>query len=440
VEFHKIIDNVYDHSRYLQIHRYNVLYKYTIVSSAFILIVFSCTIQKLSAQVGNVDSAFQEARTLAFSSKYKASILLCKRVLEKSPKYQDVQVLLGRVYFWNDQTDSAIIVLKKSIEQKPYEDAYIALSDILRWEKQPQEAQKIAEEGLLSFAASDELLIRKIKALDDQENYKAAYHLADSLVNLNGNAELRQLAERIKNKMAKNTLSVSYDFDYFDRQFEDPWHLLTFAYGRQTRHLGKVTARANAANRFATNGSQFEVDAYPSLGKKMYAYINAGFSPDNIFPDYRGGLSVYRSFPHAFEGELGIRLLYFSKATLLYVGSIGKYAGNFWFSLRPTFIASENGNRFSQSYSFITRYYFNTSFDFFTLTVAYGLSPDDRSRETLFQNPNLKSTRIQLGVQKLLKRTNVLTLSIGIVRGEFIQGEKNVGNDFFTGIGYQKMF
>jgi YaiO family outer membrane protein len=409
-------------------------------SKLFILIGLFCTTQKSSAQVNNVDSAFQVARTLAFSSNYKSSIALCKKILEKSPNYQDVQVLLSRVYFWNDQTDSAIFILQKSIELKPYEDAYIALSDILRWEKRSPEAQKVAEDGLRAFPASEDLLIRKIKALDDLEKYKEAYHLADSLVNKNNNAELRQLAERIKNKMAKNTFGISYDFDYFDKQFKDPWHLIALSYGRQTKYLGKVSARVNVTNRFATNGSQFELDAYPPLGKKMYAYINAGFSPDAIFPDYRGGLSIYRNFPHAFEGELGIRLLYFSKATILYVGSIGKYAGNFWFSLRPTFIASENGNRFSQSYSLITRYYFNTSFDFLTLTIAYGLSPDDRSRETLLQNPDLKSTRLQLGLQKLMKKTNVFSISAGIVRGEFIQGALTVGNDLFIGIGYQKMF
>jgi YaiO family outer membrane protein len=415
-------------------------YKITFSKSLMLVGLFFCTTQKLFSQVGNVDSAFQVARTLAFSSKYKESISLCKKILEKTPAYQDVQVLLGRVYFWNDQSDSSIYILKKSIELKPYEDAYIALSDILRWEKRPLEAQRIAEEGLMSFSASEELLIRRVKALDEQGNYQMAYHLADSSVTKKNNAELRQLSEGIKNKMVKNAFGISYDFDYFDKQFKDPWHLAAISYSRQTNYLGKVTARVNLANRFASNGFQAEVDAYPSFGKKMYAYINAGFSPDPIFPNYRSGLSIYRNFPHAFEGELGIRVLYFSKATILYVASIGKYAGNFWFSLRPTFIASENGNRFSQSYSFITRYYFKTAFDFLTATIAYGLSPDDRSKETLLQNPNLKSIRMQVGIQKLVKKTNVFTLSLGIVRGEFIQGAVNVGNDLFAGIGYQKMF
>jgi YaiO family outer membrane protein len=396
-------------------------------------ILLSCIFKELAAQVDNVDSAFQQARTLAFASKYPESILLCKKVLEKSPNYQDVHVLLGRVYFWNNQTDSAIATLSHTIKFKPYEDAYIALSDILRWTERASESLKTAEEGLSHFPASEDLTVREIKALDDLKEYKSAYHLADSMLSKKiTDADLRQLTETIKNKMAKNIITLSYDYDYFDKQFPDPWHLVSLSYGRQTNYLGRVTARVNLANRFATNGSQFEVDAYPSLGKKMYAYINAGYADNGIFPTYRLGLSLYRNFPHAFEAELGVRVLYFSKATILYVGSIGKYAGDFWFSLRPTFIASENGNRISHAYSFITRYYFNTAFDYITLTLGYGLSPDDRSRETLLQNPDLKKGRIQLAVQKLIKRTHIISLSGGISRGEYIQGERKIGNNGFS--------
>lgn len=413
-----------------------VVFKYMVLTT-----LFYCITKQLPAQVDNVDSAFQQARTLAFSSKYTAAISLCKKIIERSPNYQDVHVLLGRVYFWDDQKDSAISTLSQTIKLKPYEDAYIALADILRWTNQPLQSLKTSEEGLHYFSSSEELMIRKIKALDDLKEYKKAYQLSDSLLSIRTtDAALRQLAESIKNKMAKNIVTVSYDYDYFDKQFPDPWHLLSLSYGRRTRYLGRVIARVNLANRFTITRSQFEMDAYPSLGKKMYAYLNAGYADNIIFPMYRFGGSIYRNFSHAFEGELGVRVLYFNKATVLYVGSVGKYAGNFWFSLRPTFIASENGKRFSHSYSFITRYYLKTTFDYLTLTIGYGLSPDDRSRETLLQNPDLKKGRIQLAIQKLIKRSHIFSLSAGISRGEYIQGDRNIGNNIFAGLSYQKMF
>ncbi|HSH66634.1 MAG TPA: hypothetical protein VLB84_12790 [Bacteroidia bacterium] len=195
----------------------------TFFKIVLVTFVFLFNTLKLSAQVGNVDSAFQVARTLAFSSKYDKAIDLCKKILVKTPNYQDVQVLLGRVYFWNGQTDSSVFILTNSIAFKPYKDAYIALSDILRWENKPEEAQQIAENGILNFPDSEELYLRKIKAMYDQKKHKEAYRLSDSLAETNGNAEFRQFAEKIKNEMAKNSAGISYDFDYFDKQFKDPW-------------------------------------------------------------------------------------------------------------------------------------------------------------------------------------------------------------------------
>ncbi|MES2396208.1 MAG: YaiO family outer membrane beta-barrel protein [Bacteroidota bacterium] len=415
-------------------------YKSTYIK-IIILFLSVAGISKTFSQIENVDSSFQVARTLAFSSKYDESILLCKKILEKSPEYQDVQVLLGRVYFWNNQPDSAILVLSESINSNPYQDAYIALSDIQRWNSKLLDALKTSEDGLQFFPSSEELLIRKIKALNELGDYEEAYPIIDSLIAKNKkNSELRQLAESIKMKMSKNIFSISYDYDYFDKQFKDPWHLFSLGYSRQTKHLGRLTTKVNFGNRFGSNGTQIEMEAYPTLGKKMYAYVNAGYSSNYIFPNYRTGISLYRNFPNAFEGELGFRVLYFSKATILYVGSIGKYKGNFWFSLRPTFIASENGDRFSQSYSFITRYYGKSTYDFITLTLGYGLSPDDRARESLLQNVNMKNYSLKLSVQKIVKENNILSLTTGIVTGEYFESGKEIGNNIFFGINYQKIF
>lgn len=420
-----------------------MILEYKSICTKILLLLFLSTvgISKTFSQIENVDSSFQVARALAASSKYTESILLCKKILEKNASYQDAQVLLGRVYFWNNQPDSAILVLSESINSNPYQDAFVALSDIHRWNSKLLDALKTAEDGLKFFPSSEELFIRKIKALSELEDYNEAYPIVDSLIGKNKkNPELRQLAESIKRKISKNIFSLSYDFDYFDKQFKDPWHSISTSYGRQTKYLGRVITRANFGNRFASNGTQIEIDAYPALGKKMYAYVNAGYSPSTIFPTYRSGISIYRNFPRAFEGELGLRILYFSNATILYVGSIGKYAGNFWFSARQTFISFENGNKISPSYSFITRYYGKTTYDYITLTLGYGLTPDDRVRELLLENVKMKNYNMKLSIQKLFSRNNIFSLNTGIVRGEYFQSGKEIGNNIFAGISYQKIF
>jgi len=108
------------------------------------------------------------------------------------------------------------------------------------------------------------------------------------------NSEARSLAERIKEAVAKNKIGISYDLTHFDKQFNDPWHIVSIDYGRQTK-LGSFNLRVNYANRFKESGVQYEADAYPRINKTFYSYISFGYSGDvGVFPKYRVGASLYR--------------------------------------------------------------------------------------------------------------------------------------------------
>ena len=111
-----------------------------------------------------------------------------------------------------------------------------------------------------------------------------------------------ELSENIKRNLQKNRISLQYDRDDFNKLF-DPWDGISLSYSRRTKTFGSVIARLNYANRFLSPGYQFELDAYPSLGKKMYAYLNVGYSADAIFPEYKWSASIYRNLGRAFEGD-----------------------------------------------------------------------------------------------------------------------------------------
>ncbi len=84
----------------------------------------------LSAQTLTSDENFQMARKEAFDHKnYDAAIRLCKQALQQTPDYPDIQVFLGRVYYWNKQPDSSLQMLKGALETNPaHEDASIAIT------------------------------------------------------------------------------------------------------------------------------------------------------------------------------------------------------------------------------------------------------------------------------------------------------------------------
>ncbi|MBC7688440.1 MAG: tetratricopeptide repeat protein, partial [Aquabacterium sp.] len=86
--------------------------------------VILLSFNSLPAQNISSDDYFQMARNAAFKNKdYPLAIQLSKQALQQSPGYTDIQVFLGRVYYWSHYTDSALTVLKAALEKKPaYEE------------------------------------------------------------------------------------------------------------------------------------------------------------------------------------------------------------------------------------------------------------------------------------------------------------------------------
>ena len=178
-------------------------------------------------------------------------------------------------------------------------------------------------------------------------------------------------------KDAKPTQTIAADFSYvsFDGT-TDPWRLSSVSLSRRTA-AGSLIARVNYANRFSTNGVQVEADAYPRLNKNVYLYLNAGYSDATIFPAWRFGGEAFTSLPSAWEASLGFRQLRFSGVPVtLFTGAVGKYIGNYWFSLRPYVRSKEGG--LSASAGLTARRYFEDGDHWVGAAASYGSSPTDR--------------------------------------------------------------
>lgn len=385
----------------------------------------------------DVDKAFLQARDLAFKGKRAEARQLARRILSKNPGYTDVKILMGRTFTWDKQYDSARVILEPLVQSTPpSQDALQALIDLETWSDNPQKALQYADMGITQAPGSMEFKLKKARALKDLQNYPAATTLINQLLQQNpGNGDILQLANMIRTEASGNSVSATYQYDAFDKG-TDPWHAATLAYSRRTK-IGTITGRVNYARRFNNNGTLFEVDAYPSLGKKMYAFINAGVSGTGLFPKVRSGVSVYRNLPKSFEAELGVRYLRFSSNTFIYTGSISKYLGSFWFSLRPFITPGDLG--ISQSYFFLTRYYLSNANDYITLTLGSGFSPDDNSKDVaLINTTTLQSKKIRLDVQKGIKNRTLVSALIGYDRQEYL--ENTFRNNLTLSVGIQQLF
>ena len=386
------------------------------------------------------DGLFQAARHAAFDEKdYNKAKQLSLKALGISPDYADIKIFLGRLYSWTKGYDSAKICFSQVLAAKPdCEDASLALADVQYWNDDNADALKTIDDALKYHASSTDLLIRKAKVLAAMQSYKQADSLVNVLLKQNkNNTDALSLANNIRNNIALNKIGVAYDYVGFNKSFpsNDPWHLASLSYTRQSK-AGSFTARVNYANRFKENGLQYEIEAYPRISKTFYSYVEAGYSDNvGVFPQWRGGLSLYANLPKSFEAEAGWRYLYFSAPTNILTAYLGKYYKNYLFALRTYF--TPGGSGLSQSYNLFTRYYFGNANDYLELLVGTGISPDERSISQLIAN-NLKTYKASLEFKHEINTVNIISFNASIINQELLSGLK--GNQFQVGIGYQRRF
>jgi YaiO family outer membrane protein len=412
-------------------------------SSIYTLIAFTllvCT--KAFAQPSrNTEELFREARTASFDKKdYTAAINLSKQALEISPNYADIQIFMARNYAWSNQYDSARKILASVVQKEPtYMDAWGAAVDVELWNDRYIPALELCNKALQHESVNKELLLKKARALANlQRSTEANLIITKLLKNDAANPELKAFAIRLKNNLYKNKIGISYDYTYFDKQFSDPWHIVSLDYTRQSS-IGSLTGRINYANRFRKSGVQFEAEAYPHISKTFYSYVSVGYSDNvGVFPKYRGGFSLYANLPKSFEAESGVRYLYFSNSTLIYTAYVGRYYKNWLFGARTYIVPGSSS--ISQSYSLSGRYYYGGDTDnLVAISIGSGISPDDRTTTAQLNSTyKLLSKKISTSWKFTLKHFNIFTVNAGWIHQEYQKDSK--GNQFEFGIGYTRRF
>ncbi|MCU7613456.1 YaiO family outer membrane beta-barrel protein [Chryseobacterium sp. GMJ5] len=405
--------------------------------SLLFLLLFPLAIS--AQQNPSADELFLKARTTAFEQKdYNASISLAKEALKISPDYTDISIFLARLYTWNKDIVSARAVFedlqKKGIKD---EDYFVAYASLEYWNDQNANAIKIIDEGLVHHPSSEALWLLKAKVYFATDSYAEAEQAITNLLLINPkNTEARAFAVRINDFSSKNEVGITYNYSHFDKQFDDDWHIIGVSYKRMTS-LGSVILRGNYANKFAQNGTQIELEAYPRLSKTFYLYVGAGYSEDvGLFPKYRTGVSLNANLPHSFEAEIGYRQLYFTNNIWLYTASVGKYYKNFWFNLR-TYITPDSKN-IAHSYTATVRYYTKSSQDYFAVQIGTGISPEE-NRNNLLENETFKLKTFKLGAAyNFAVYRNLFSVGTMYYNQEYLPNVK--GNQFDITLGYTRKF
>lgn len=364
----------------------------------------------------NVDSLFLHARENVFSGKYADARALFTAILKINSTHTDAQLFLARIYAWEGDYEKAKQSLEIVLQHHPtQEEALLILVDIANWSHNYEEGLLEATKALSYHPASEPLLFKKAQLQYTLKNYVESQRSLATLLTLNPiHKEGLNLYESVKEKLLHYEASLSIGADQFNHTF-DPAYYSSVQLSRKNT-WGLASIRTNYSKRFGTEGIQSELELYPTLSKKTYAYVNYGYSKSILFPTHRMGAEVYSLLLKSIEGSLGFRHLDFGSLNKvwIYTGSIAWYKKEYWLMFRPSLISNQDITTYATYLA--VRKYFKDEKSYISLTASMGLLPDERRLQSgvgtdADRSYTLKSNSMGLALNKSLAANFTIRLN-----------------------------
>ena len=340
--------------------------------------------------------------------------------------YIDQLLGSGKQYMVEEKPDSALGEYYKALEAHPTDsNALFSAINIQIDQKQYDTALALIAVGRKAYPDKPYFLLKRAMVYENTLKWEDAWLTADTLSKMsNLDPKYLDYANYLFSRRLKNQWGVAYlrsKFDYAPA-FNS---IATVQYTRFIKR-GTLTGRINYAGRTTGTGFQFEGEVYYNHTPKWYSYGVADYSPNRkIFPVYRLGYSIFHSFNHGYDGELGVRYLKAdSSNTLSFLASIAKEIKDFSFNLRgyyiklnatadPTNIALTQATKNPNYYSVIltAKYFMKPDYrtEWFSGIAGYGTAPDDFSRYyALAQLLNYPTVSVGCGYSKQIRyRTTI---------------------------------
>jgi len=241
-----------------------------------------------------------------------------------------------------------------------------------------------------------------------------------------------------------NRIAINNSFTIFDQRY-DPMIYSSISFRRQTM-AGSIIPRINYSNRLGKHGIQYDLDFYPKFSKRLYAYINYGYSNASIYPNHKFGGDLYVNMPGAIEFSAGGRFINTdTKNISVITNSLGHYSGNYYFSLR-SYVTPRPENLTRISGNFLVRKYLKDAENYLGVIIGMGVSPE--LRQLTSGDELLAETFLYIESQRLRfeyqfsgkKNSNIYRAYLGITRQELVYDSGNFFWGVSSGIMYQVKF
>jgi YaiO family outer membrane protein len=406
-----------------------------------ILYLFICFCSTAIAQKLNTDSLLVVTNNILNSDTkdYFKAKKIAHQCIKAAPDYLDFHMALGRIHKTEQNSDSARYYFQHVIDANPkYKEAFVFLSKTELEAKNNEAALASINKGIALYPEEKEFYFVKLQIINSEENPKKSKEYLEFLSAKYPEDEMlaNQLRE-VKSNMKSNRIGTGYSFTHFSRDNYGPWHLSNINYMKQFEKFslgGRISYIDRRINGSSSNSGYFyELESYFKTSKKSYSFANVGFSEGKVFPEFRFLYSYYLTLGKGFETEIGYRYNQQEDIKLSTgIVAFGKYFKNNWINFRSSFLVSEP--KLYPSFTSNFRHYYNTKYDYFSLTAGYGTSPDERQTLTQFQDRiALTSYRFGAGFSKLLAKKYIIGFNTSFNNQEYypekFQNEYNFSID-----------
>jgi YaiO family outer membrane protein len=345
--------------------------RYLVIYTFGVLIAGMLNCIPVQSQGVDPETEYLRIRTMAFDGNYATAAVDARKLVNSFPSYGDARILLGRILAWQKDYVNAAAVIDTLLLTEPLnEDALSARRDISLWSKES------------SPVSTD--------------------------------------------------IRAGYFFDTFAEPYSRYWQVFSAGAGHRFK-WGPASAGINVGN--ITIGDptpdkatelQFEIEAYPRLTNKNYAYLSYAYSPGSYFPQHRAAIEVWQILPAGWAVSGGLNYYYFDRSTYIALASVEKYLGKYWLSLKTFVYFKDEGP--TTSFYLNARRYLNDK-DYLQLTLGIGTAPDEPfDLQTDLMRYSAYSVR--LGYNVSITSRLVMRLNAGYSREEYAE---DIWRDRFEG-------
>jgi YaiO family outer membrane protein len=391
----------------------------------------------------DVDSLLTVATRETKEKNYESALKKTHKGMKLAPDYLDFYLLTGRIYQLTNVKDSARYYYNYVIDKNPiYEDAFTYLINMNIEEKNYSDAEIVVDKAIEAHPNKKDFRYKKITIYELQgEKKKSEEYLKQMQTQYPNDSEFKLHYFIMNTQEKSDRIGFNYNYTTFNRDGYGPWHYGSIQYIHQ-RNWGSVIGRINYSNRYSdgqnvAEGLQYEAESYLFTSKNSYSYIGGSYSNDPVFPKFRLGYSFFHNFKKGWEGDLGARYINTDDSNIATaVVGVGKYLGSYWLNLR-SFVQFDDSNVYP-AFTFTTRYYFNTRFDYLTLIAGYGTSPDERTTiGQIGQRLALDSYRMGAGYYRIFGKHYLTGLELNYNNQEYTPGKKQNETEIALSFQYQ---